>query len=59
MPKFIVACDFLIFADICGLFANAVMGNLHTEERASRTNFDWLFCSLNVNQSKKWAADVP
>ena len=37
MPRFIVACDFLIFADICGLFANAVMGNLHTEERASRT----------------------
>ena len=25
MPRFIVACDFLIFADICGLFANAVM----------------------------------
>ena len=44
MPEFIVACDFLIFAVICGLFANAVMGNLHTEKRASRTNFDWLFC---------------
>ena len=31
-------------------FANAVMGNLHTEERASRTNFDWLFCWISINQ---------
>ena len=30
----------------------AVMGNLHTEDRASRRNFDWLFL-LNVNESKK------
>ena len=42
VPRFIIACDFLIFANICGLHANSV--NLHTEERASRRNFDWLFC---------------
>jgi len=31
-----VGCDFLIFADICGIFCGiAVMENLHTEDRAA------------------------
>jgi len=28
----------------------AVMGNLHTEDRASRRNFDWLICWMSINQ---------
>ena len=44
--RYIVAYDFLnYFADISVTFLRiAVMGNLHTEDRASRGNFDWLFC---------------
>ena len=44
VPRFTVACDFLIFADILRMLLHTHMGNLHTEERASKTNFDWPFC---------------
>jgi len=48
VSRFIVACDFLIFGDICRLFVNAI--NLHIKERASKRNFDWLFCWMSINQ---------
>ena len=59
VPRFIVACDFLIFADIWGLFCechyiHTHMVNLHTEERASKTNFDWPFCWMSINQKSGW-----
>ena len=39
-----VAYDFLILPHLRDFLRIAVIGNLHAEDRASRRNFDWLFC---------------
>ena len=59
--NFIVACDFLIFADIWVLFMNAITYTYgkFAYRGACKQNKFWLAILLNVNQSKKWAADVP